>query len=72
MPSAFGLRGLPTSWIVDRKGKILVRYHGEAVWDTDEVERFVRAVLSASPAPPTPARPAALATVRTTPRARLR
>lgn len=71
IPPAFGLRGLPTSWIVDREGRILVLRHGEAVWDTDEVERFVRAVLSASPAPPTPARPAAPATVRTTPRARL-
>ena len=44
IPAAFGLRGLPTSWLVDRDGKILILRHGEAVWDTDEVERFVRAV----------------------------
>lgn len=44
VPAAFGLRGLPTSWIVDRKGRILVRRHGEAVWDTDEVERFLRSL----------------------------
>jgi thiol-disulfide isomerase/thioredoxin len=44
IPEAFGVRGLPTSWLVDRAGRILVLRHGEAVWDTDEVEAFVRAV----------------------------
>ena len=77
IPAAFGLRGLPTSWIVDRQGRILVRRHGEAVWDTDEVERFARslvageasaadaATVDAVPAIPTPA-PSAPATARTT------
>ena len=50
IPPPFGLRGLPTSWIVDRQGRILVRRHGEAVWDTDEVERFVRSLLAAADA----------------------
>ena len=44
MPPAFGLRGLPTSWVVDREGRIVLVRHGEAVWDTSEVEAFVRAV----------------------------
>lgn len=44
IPGAFGLRGLPTSWIVDREGRILLLRHGEAMWNTDEVEAFVRAV----------------------------
>ncbi|MCA1790147.1 MAG: TlpA family protein disulfide reductase [Thioalkalivibrio sp.] len=44
MPRAFGLRGLPTSWVVDREGHIVLLRHGEAVWDTQEVEAFVRAV----------------------------
>jgi thiol-disulfide isomerase/thioredoxin len=44
MPPAFGLRGLPTSWLVDREGRIVLLRHGEAVWDTDEVEAFVRTV----------------------------
>ncbi len=44
IPNAFGLRGLPTSWLVDREGRILILRHGEAVWDTDEVEGFVRGV----------------------------
>ena len=50
IPPPFGLRGLPTSWIVDRQGRILVRRHGEAVWDTDEVERFVRSLLATADA----------------------
>lgn len=44
MPPAFGLRGLPTSWLVDREGRIVLLRHGEALWDTDEVEAFVRRV----------------------------
>jgi len=44
IPAAFGLRGLPTTWVVDREGRILILRHGEAVWDTDEVEAFVRGV----------------------------
>ena len=44
MPSGFGLRGIPTSWVVDRQGRIVLLRHGEAVWDTDEVEAFVRRV----------------------------
>ena len=44
MPPSFGLRGLPTTWVVDRDGRIALLRHGEAVWDTDEVERFLRVV----------------------------
>lgn len=44
IPGAFGLRGLPTSWVVDPEGRILLLHHGEAVWDTDEVERFIRSL----------------------------
>ena len=72
VPAAFGLRGLPTTWIVDRQGQILVLRHGEAVWDTDHVERFVRALAAdettvrAPSARPTPIRREP-ATSRTTP-----
>jgi len=72
MPAAFALRGLPTTWIVDQQGRIVVLRHGEAVWDTDEVERFARALAAneaipgASRANPTPARQEP-ATSRTSP-----
>jgi len=46
IPSAFGLRGLPTSWVVDRQGRIVLLRHGEAVWDTPEVVAFLRAVAA--------------------------
>lgn len=46
IPEAFGMRGLPTSWLVDREGRIVLLRHGEAVWDTDEVEAFIRSVAS--------------------------
>lgn len=44
MPASFGLRGLPTTWVIDRDGHIVLLRHGEAVWDTDEVEAFLRRV----------------------------
>lgn len=50
IPATFGLRGLPTSWVVDPHGRIVLLRHGEAVWDTDEVEAFLRRVAIA----PTP------------------
>lgn len=46
IPDAFGLRGLPTSWLVDREGRIVLLRHGEAVWDSPDVEAFVRSVAS--------------------------
>lgn len=42
MPAAFGLRGLPTTWVVDREGSIVLRRDGAAHWDTPEMERFLR------------------------------
>lgn len=57
IPAAFGLRGLPTTWVVDRAGRIVLLRHGEAVWDTDEVETFLRSLPGATPRPdPSPQR----------------
>lgn len=44
IPPAFGLIGLPTTWVVDREGRVVLLRHGEAVWDTDEVEAFLRSL----------------------------
>lgn len=49
MPATFGLRGLPTTWVIDRDGHIVLLRHGEAVWDTDEVEAFLRRVRDTDP-----------------------
>jgi len=51
VPPSFGLRGLPTTWLVDRSGRIALVRHGEAVWDTDEIEEFVRIVAGATTKP---------------------
>jgi thiol-disulfide isomerase/thioredoxin len=42
MPKAFGSFGLPTTWIVDREGRIVLRRDGAAHWATPEVESFLR------------------------------
>ena len=48
MPDAFGLRALPTTWIVDREGRIVLRHRGAADWDSDQVRALLRA-LAADP-----------------------
>ncbi len=42
MPDAFGLEALPTTFIVDRAGRIVLKRRGAANWDQDEVRRFLR------------------------------
>lgn len=37
MPDAFGLRALPTTFIVDRDGAIVLRHRGAADWNDDAV-----------------------------------
>lgn len=47
-PRAFGLRGIPMSWIVDRGGHIAFRFFGAADWDAPEVEAFLREIAGES------------------------
>jgi thiol-disulfide isomerase/thioredoxin len=44
MPPAFGLRALPTTFVVDRQGRIVLRHRGAADWDQDPVRRFLQAL----------------------------
>jgi thiol-disulfide isomerase/thioredoxin len=44
MPPAFGLRALPTTFVVDRQGQIVLRHRGAADWDQDAVRRFLQAL----------------------------
>ena len=41
-PPAFPLRGIPTTWVVDREGRIAHVRHGEAEWDRPEVVAWLR------------------------------
>lgn len=48
MPNAFGLRALPTTFVVDRSGNIVLKHRGAAEWDDPAVRAFLRA-LAVSP-----------------------
>ena len=39
---SFGLRGLPTSYIIDHRGRIAGELMGPAEWDTDEAKALMR------------------------------
>lgn len=41
MPPAFGLRALPTTFIVDRRGRLVLVHRGAADWDTDRVRELI-------------------------------
>ncbi len=41
MPASFGLRALPTTYILDRDGRIVFEHRGAADWDRDVVRRFL-------------------------------
>ncbi len=44
MPAAFGLRALPTTYVVDRAGNIVLAHRGAANWDQDVVRAFLRSL----------------------------
>ena len=45
MPEAFGLRALPTTFVVDRSGNIVLKHRGAADWDDDAVRAFLEALI---------------------------
>lgn len=48
MPPSFGLVGVPTTWIIDREGRVVLRRHGVADWDRDSVRDLLRALAGES------------------------
>jgi thiol-disulfide isomerase/thioredoxin len=48
---AFGVRGLPTSVIIDRDGKAVGRLEGMASWDSASAEKLLRHYLGPANAP---------------------
>lgn len=44
MPEAFGLRALPTTFVVDRSGDIVLKHRGATDWDQDAVRAFLHAL----------------------------
>jgi thiol-disulfide isomerase/thioredoxin len=47
---ALGLRGLPTSLVIDRDGRIAGRLEGAAAWDSPAAEALIRHYLALGPA----------------------
>ena len=43
---AFGARGLPTSFLIDREGKVLGRVEGGAEWDSPKILSVLEPLLS--------------------------
>ncbi|MFO7894516.1 MAG: TlpA disulfide reductase family protein [Longimicrobiales bacterium] len=41
MPDAFGLEALPTTYVIDRAGRTVLKHRGAAEWDRDPVRRFL-------------------------------
>lgn len=41
----FGVSTLPDSYLVDRSGKLLERYHGARDWSSDAAREHIRAAL---------------------------
>lgn len=42
MPASFELRALPTTYVLDASGRIVLQHRGAAEWDRPEVRRFLR------------------------------
>ena len=50
-PPGFAFEAVPTTWIIDRDGCIVMRHRGAADWNTEAVRQQLRALLAAPPAP---------------------
>ena len=48
MPEAFGLEALPTTYIIDRDGRIVLKYRGATNWDTAAARELLRALSASS------------------------
>lgn len=48
MPPAYGLRALPTTFIVDRRGRIVVVHRGAADWNTARVRALLTGLAARS------------------------
>lgn len=48
-PTVYGFDAVPTTWIIDRRGRIAFRHRGAMQWDTDAVRALLAALLAESP-----------------------
>lgn len=45
MPASFGLRALPTTYVIAADGRIVLSHRGAADWDRPEVRRLIRRLV---------------------------
>lgn len=45
-PAVFGFAAVPTTWIIDRRGRIAFRHRGAADWNTPGMRAMLRALLA--------------------------
>lgn len=48
-PRAFGLEAVPTTWVVDRTGEIVLKRRGAMRWDTPELITLLRTLAATEP-----------------------
>lgn len=41
MPEGFGLNAVPTTWVMDSRGRVVLRRRGAADWDRDDVRALL-------------------------------
>lgn len=49
MPGGFGLRALPTTFVVDRSGRVALRHRGATDWDQPAVHALLRRLAGEAP-----------------------
>jgi thiol-disulfide isomerase/thioredoxin len=69
LPGVFESRGIPTTFIVDREGKIIYRHTGGADWNSDSCQKLLRTLSGAAPGSKPRNEPRAPSTARLRPRA---
>lgn len=44
-PAVYRFEAVPTTWIIDRDGRIVMRHRGAMRWDTPAIQQFVQTLL---------------------------
>lgn len=48
IPAAFGLEAVPTTWVLDAGGRVVLKHRGSVDWDRDDVRALLLGLTAAS------------------------